>query len=250
MEESNSHISSINSDQLQGVVDNIVKQFSSQEKEKYRDTTLSEVATNLLSVGLIFPISLDLNDLREANLLLQQEDGKQKAISFLQEKVEFHDRIEFHDKDMELSIISWELFDIVHAAPSEWKETLDESKNLFLKNEENFRVILPLYYSYLENKIRFYHGEKTISVSNRLVNDFKEKLRKELSKDDFIEYEALLKAIKKNLLRSKPFTNRNVGVNRNSVLHGVLPPSRWEKFNFYQVVFSLNLLDFLFQRKE
>jgi len=232
--------------QLKELITNIANQFSSQEKEKYGKITLSEVATNLLSAGLIFPISLELNDLREANWFLQNK-GKQPAILFLQEKVELHEKIQLQDKEVETSIVRWELFDIVHSAPDEWKETLDVSKELFLADEENFRLLLPLYYSYLENRIRFYHGEKTLSVSNRLVNDLKNKLKAELSEADFIEYEALLKAIKKNLLRSKPFTRKNVGVNRNSVLHGVVSPSEWKKFDFYQVVFSINLLQLLFE---
>jgi len=228
------------------LVNNIAKQFFSKENEKYGGATLSEVATNLLSAGLIFPISLELNDLREANWILQKR-GKYQTILFLQKKVEIHERVQIHSKEIETSIVRWELFDIVHSAPHEWKKTLNLSKELFLKNEDNFRLLLPLYYSYLENRIRFYHGEKTLSVSNRLVNDLKEKLREELSVTDFIEYEALLKAIKKNLLKSKPFTNKNVGVNRNSVLHGVVPPSEWRKFDFYQVVFSINLLQLLFE---
>ncbi|MDR1013122.1 MAG: hypothetical protein LBL38_02525, partial [Lactobacillales bacterium] len=133
--------------QLKELVVNIAKQLSSKENEKYDQVTLSTVATNLLSAGLIFPISLELNDLRKANWLLQNE-GKQQAVLFLQEKVEKHERIQLHKKEIETSIVRWELFDIVHSAPEKWKETLDVSKELFLADEENFRLLLPLYYSY------------------------------------------------------------------------------------------------------
>lgn len=123
-----------------------------------------------------------------------------------------------------------------------WLPDWEVVKNIYNEFPESYSILTPFAYSYLEEMICSTTSEYGREICDEQGKEKKRKVGIDLinlainENRNNIEYITILKEMKKYFEKSKSV---NCGNNRNSVIHGYLHPSFWEKQSFEELIHDI-----------
>ncbi|MGX8791723.1 hypothetical protein ACW0TQ_08080 [Oceanobacillus sp. M60] len=148
----------------------------------------------------------------------------------------------YQNKEINLIVREWEQI-IAHAFKG-WKELLIEAKNVYL--DGNYKVVIPLLFSYLEAFMNYYIGEDSKDVSAKLVKQFTNKYKEEHKlKMDYYMLESNEILLTEVIFKRGDFGKKKPVFNRHCVLHGRYDPKEWKEIHAIKLIVILSSLTFI-----